>query len=129
VVFSGGVGTHPPSEAEAARDIAVEHGVPLAACLLEHESHSTEENAELTAKLLAPRGVREVIVVSDPYHLLRARQYFRLAGLSALPSPALLSDRNMTATERIYWTFREAFALLIHPSLWFARAPSGLENS
>src|SRR3954469_13811206 len=123
VVFSGGVGRYPPAEALAARDLALSLGTPLAACAVETESHSTAENAAFTARLLRARGLSEAILVSDPYHLLRARQYFWRAGIRALPSPALLSERNLSLPERCYWTVREAFALLLHPALWFAREP------
>lgn len=123
VVLSGGVGRHPPAEAVAARDVALSMGVPAQACEVEVESHSTAQNAAFTARLLRARGLSEVILVSDPYHLLRARQYFWREGLHVLPSPALLSERNLSLPERCYWTAREAFALLVHPSLWFVREP------
>jgi uncharacterized SAM-binding protein YcdF (DUF218 family) len=124
VVLSGGVGRYPPAEAMAARDVAVSRGVPPDACVVETESHSTAENAAFTARLLRARGLSEAILVTDPYHLLRARQYFWRAGIRAIPSPALLSERNLSLPERCYWTVREAFAILLHPSLWFAREPA-----
>ncbi len=65
-----------------------------------------------------------MVVVSDPYHLLRARQYFRLHGFEVATSPAFLTERNMRALDRFYWTVREAFALLLHPLVLFAREPS-----
>jgi uncharacterized SAM-binding protein YcdF (DUF218 family) len=123
VVFSGGVGRYPPAEALAARDHALTLGIPPAACAVETDSHSTAENAAFTARVLRARGLSEAILVSDPYHLLRARQYFWRAGVRVLPSPALLSGRNLSLPERCYWTVREAFALLLHPALWFAREP------
>ena len=48
-------------------------GVPATACVLEDQSHSTHQNAELTVPLLRERGVDEVLLVSDGYHLLRAQ--------------------------------------------------------
>lgn len=124
VIFSGGRGRYPPAEAEAARDLALSRGVPASACELEMESHSTGENAAFTARLLRARGISEVILVSDPYHLLRARQHFWRQGVRVHTSPALLSERHLGLLERWYWTVREAFALLLHPSLWFAREPA-----
>jgi uncharacterized SAM-binding protein YcdF (DUF218 family) len=123
LVFSGGVGVNPPSEARVMLALATRLGVPAEACILEEESHSTEENARLAAKLLRTLGARRVVVVSDPYHLLRARQYFRLNGLDVATSPALETERNLNAVDRFYWTVREAIALLLHPRVLLARAP------
>jgi len=121
LVFSGGVGDHPPSEAQVMRALAVQLGVPVEACSLEEQSHSTEQNARYSAELLRSLGAQRVVVVSDPYHLLRARQYFRLQGFEVATSPALLTERNLHAVDRFYWTVREAFALLLHPRVLLAR--------
>ena len=98
------------------RDLAVRLGVPSEACLLEEQSHSTEQNARFSSEVLRSLGARRVVVVSDPYHLLRARQYFRLHGFEVATSPALLTERNMWLLDRFYWTVREAAALLLHPT-------------
>ena len=123
LILSGGVGVNPPSEARVMRALAVRLGVPEEACLLEERSHSTAENARYSAELLRELGARRVVVVSDPYHLLRARQYFRLQGFEVDTSPALLTERNLDLVDRVYWTVREAFALLLHPRVLLARAP------
>jgi uncharacterized SAM-binding protein YcdF (DUF218 family) len=120
LLFSGGVGVNPPSEAHVMRALAVRLGVPEEVCLLEEQSHSTEQNARFSAEVLRSLGARRVVVVSDPYHLLRARQYFRLHGLEVATSPALLTERNLRALDRFYWTVREAAALLFHPRVLFA---------
>src|SRR5947199_160404 len=73
IFFSGGASGTQPSEASIARDIAVAAGVPAAACVLEENSHSTADNAAFTTPLLRSRGISEVILVSDGYHLLRAQ--------------------------------------------------------
>lgn len=124
LIFSGGIGVNPPSEAQVMRALAVQLGVPPEACILEEQSHSTEQNARYSAELLRSLGARRVVVVSDPYHLLRARQYFRLQGFEVATSPALFTERNLHAVDRFYWTVREAFALLLHPRVLLAREPS-----
>ncbi|WP_224361579.1 YdcF family protein [Hyalangium versicolor] len=129
LVFSGGVGDNPPSEAQVMRSVAVQLGVPAEACLLEEQSHSTEQNSRYSAELLRSLGARRVVVVSDPYHLLRARQYFRLQGFEVATSPALLTDRNLDAWERFYWTVRESLALLLHPRVLLARSPATLASA
>ncbi len=123
VYFSGGRGANSPTEAEAMRDYAMTLGLPADAARVETESHSTEQNARRTSELLRAAGLRHVVVVSDPYHLLRARQYFRLEGFEVATSPALVSERNSDMLTRIHWTLREAVALLLHPTVLFASAP------
>lgn len=123
LIFSGGLGDHAPTEAQVMLDLAVALGVPPEACVLEEQSHSTYDNAKFTAEILRSRGISEVVVVSDPYHLYRARQNFRLQGIEAKTVPALLSERNITLSMRVWSTFREAVALMRRPALFFARAP------
>jgi uncharacterized SAM-binding protein YcdF (DUF218 family) len=125
LLFSGGVGDHPPAEARVARDLAVSLGIPPEACILEEESHSTAENARFSAELLRARGISRVLLVSDPYHLYRARQSFRLEGIDAVTVPAAWSERNRKPLARLYWTGREVIALIRRPSLFFARPPTG----
>ncbi len=116
VIFSGGASGSLPSEASVARDIAVRLGVPPEACLLEEQSHSTFENAQLTAPLLNQRKIAEVLLVSDRYHLLRASLQFAQVAIRTQP---VGSDRRISARSHAYWTMREAFALLRRPAmLW-----------
>ena len=107
VVFSGGIGDFEPSEASVAAKVAIDAGVPAEACLLEQDSHSTRENARFTAKVLRERGITEVILVSDPYHLYRARWLFEREGLTVTTSPALEAERHRSWSLRAMWTVRE----------------------
>lgn len=54
------------------RDRAIRAGVPAAAILTECQSLHTLENAQFTAPMLAERGVQRVILVTSPFHQLRA---------------------------------------------------------
>ncbi len=74
LVLTGGVGTHPPSEASVAAALAHDEGVPRSAMILEERSTSTEENAREAAALI---DARRVLVVSDGYHVFRAERVFR----------------------------------------------------
>lgn len=78
IVLTGGLGTHAPTEAEAAAVVARGAGVPEAVLLLEDRSTSTEENARYAAQTLVARGVAapRVLVVTDSYHVFRARRVF-----------------------------------------------------
>lgn len=73
VVFTGGLGTFPPTEAQAAASFAQSLGLPADAITLEDRSTSTEENARNAAGTVA---ARRVLVVTDAYHVFRARRVF-----------------------------------------------------
>ncbi len=112
MVFSGGMAGTLPSEARVARDIAVKLGVPPEACVLEEASHSTFQNAQLTAPLLKQRQIDEVLLVTDGYHLFRANQQFKNVGIRSMP---VASERSLSSLDQAYWTVREALALLRRP--------------
>lgn len=78
VVFTGGLGAFPPSEATAAATYAAGLGLPVTATLLEDQSTSTEENAKFAAALLrqAQRPAARILVVTDAYHVFRATRVF-----------------------------------------------------
>ncbi len=87
LICSGGLA--PLSRAGAAEcpDIARllgDFGVPADAVRIEAESRTTAENAQETARLLAP-GTR-VLLVTSATHMARAVESFRRAGLDPIPA-------------------------------------------
>lgn len=56
-------------------------GVPASALVRERCSFDTRDNARFAAALLARRGVGSVVVVTCAWHLPRASELFRRAGL------------------------------------------------
>ncbi|MBU2960536.1 YdcF family protein [Citreicella sp. C3M06] len=83
VIGCGGIGRHGPSEAAVIVELCREAGVPGEALLCEERSATTLENLLYARPLLETLGTREVIVVSDLYHLPRALMVARRAGLVA----------------------------------------------
>jgi len=89
IICSGGTGAgRNRSEAAVCGEILQNLGVPVEAILLEERSRSTEENARFSTALIEARGWQRVILVSDGYHLLRARLLFERFGQPVLTSPA-----------------------------------------
>ena len=107
LVFTGGEGTHPPSEAQAAALRALKAGVPEAAIRTERESTSTEENARFAAAQLP---MRRVVVVSDAWHTHRVQRvfarYYPHVSTVGVDSPW---------EDRLYGAHREVLALA-----WYA---------
>ena len=94
LVPCGGLGRHPPTEAEAMRRLLIAEGVPDAAMLLEDRSTSTLENLRLARALL---GDRPVVIVTDRTHAPRARLIARGLGMDAVTSsPPLRGGRWRT---------------------------------
>ena len=83
LLLSGG-GAGPVAEAEFMRRLALANGVRESALLVESASHNTLENARETAWLLRSKDLRSVVLVSDWFHLPRARLLFQFAGLKVV---------------------------------------------
>jgi uncharacterized SAM-binding protein YcdF (DUF218 family) len=112
LILCGGVGGNPPSEAEVMRRLAVAAGVPADALMLEDKSHSTEENLANAKTLMDMHGWHSAIIVSDPFHLLRAEMMARDLGIEAYGSGASNSPTYTAAPLRTWYTAREAIALI-----------------
>jgi uncharacterized SAM-binding protein YcdF (DUF218 family) len=75
------------TEAEASAQYLVDRGVSADVIVLEGSGRTTSESMAGTADLLSQRGLDRVVVVTDPYHALRARLIAQAAGLTAYVSP------------------------------------------
>jgi uncharacterized SAM-binding protein YcdF (DUF218 family) len=100
------------SEAAAGRRYLVRRGVPNEAMLLESEGRTTLASLRAAARLLqddqgrAPR----VLLVSDPFHMLRLDLLARLEGLEPLPSPTRTSPISANGAVLEYM-LRESVAI------------------
>jgi uncharacterized SAM-binding protein YcdF (DUF218 family) len=54
---------------------------------IDNTSRTTRENASQAADLLLPAGVQRVVLVTDGWHLARARAQFELEGLEVISAP------------------------------------------
>ena len=86
VLVSGGtVEDATPPCAPLMRDFLVKLGVPATDILVEDQSRSTWENAVESYKLLKPRGISKVLLVTDAAHLFRAERCCRNQGMDVVP--------------------------------------------
>jgi uncharacterized SAM-binding protein YcdF (DUF218 family) len=84
-----GTRTNGVSEAAVRVDLARELGVPSTAILTVRTARTTREEAEQSAALLIPRGVRRILLVTDPLHMERARAVFVQNGFDVHPAPTV----------------------------------------
>jgi len=73
-------------EADAMVRFLVDLGVPGDKILLEQRSRNTYENAREAQRLLAARGMDQVLLVTSAYHMRRTQATFHAAGIRALPA-------------------------------------------
>lgn len=112
VLCSGGYrGPDGRREAEVCADLAQAAGVPISAIMLEPDSRTTEQNARYAAEILRRRSWESAVVVSDSFHLLRARWLFTREGVTVWTSPATRFGQAGNAPETLYFLLREIGAL------------------
>ena len=93
VVLTGGVADgDTASEAAVSRLYVLAAGVPDSALLLENEGRTTGQSLERVARLLRARRMTEVVLVSDPFHVLRAGRIAKRHGLVVRTSPTRTDD-------------------------------------
>lgn len=114
LIPTGGLGEHPPREAEIMARLLKEAGVPESAVLLEDRAVNTWESALLVAEISRRRGIREVRAVTDPLHCPRTVRAFREAGLRAWAEPVYSSPMW-----RVPWMRRGQFARELVASVWY----------
>ena len=87
LVPCGGLGRHPPAEASAMADLLHAAGVPAEAITCEYRSTNTAENLRFALPILDALGTRAPVIVTDAYHMPRARIIARRLGLAPRPAP------------------------------------------
>lgn len=104
LIVTGGTGTgDTTSEAAVSRRYVVAHGVPLAAVLLETEGRTTSQSMAGVAELMRRRHRRDVLLVSDPFHMLRLTIIARRHGLEPYASPTPTSP--IAASPTVRWKY------------------------
>ncbi|MGO5022035.1 YdcF family protein [Lawsonibacter sp. LCP25S3_G6] len=113
VVVSGGQGPdEPTTEAQAMADYLVERGVEEENILLEGESHNTTQNFQYSKELLSQEDIDcsdGVLVVSNGFHLTRARMLAQRAGFDNVST---LAAPESHLPSRLYMYIREPLALV-----------------
>lgn len=91
VIVSGGytAGVKAPSEAAVAAGFFARHRPEITPTELEETSTDTYESAMQLAPVLAKRAARNVMLVTDDVHMLRALATYRARGVDAIPFPVL----------------------------------------
>lgn len=98
------------SEAEVSRRWVMRAGVP-AAHILTTSGMTTRESMRDVSRLMKQRGLREAVLVSDPFHMLRLKLLAREMGLHGLTSPTRTSPISRSPGQERRFLLRESIGL------------------
>ncbi|MFC7441935.1 YdcF family protein [Laceyella putida] len=107
IVLSGGLGDNGIPEAEGMKRYLVARGVHANHLILEDRSSNTKENLKYTAELLKQQQWGNIAIVTHDYHMYRALNYARQAGIYASAAPV-----HSTVLFTPYHKARECLALV-----------------
>jgi uncharacterized SAM-binding protein YcdF (DUF218 family) len=111
LVFASGWG-----DAEEMATLLTQQGLPATAIDGEPCSRTTEENALFTAAQLQPKGVRQILLVTDPPHMLRSYLTFRSLGFEVLPHANPLPP-ELEGSRKAFLLVREYLGLVSYSML------------
>ncbi len=122
MILSGGMGRHPPSEAEAMREALVMAGIDDSILILEDRATSTLENIQYSVQLMDAHGWTSAIIVTDWFHLERSMRISRDHGISVSGAPVLDTILYTDEGLRCYYVWREIGAMTLYTwQRWFSQ--------
>ena len=114
MIFTGGFGDHDTtSEAAVGQRYAIGRGVPPRAILIENRGRSTAASLLEVAELMEAEPSRRVILVSDPFHMLRLWILARRFGMTPFSSPTRTSPISLTRYGEWKYVLGESFKVPI----------------
>ncbi len=114
IITTGGAGGDPHySEGQVGRDYLEAHGVPDANIIAETQGGDTDESAKRVAVILRANAMHTCLLVSDAYHMFRAKQMMAAQGVTAYISPRPGSIPK-TTVGRYLAALRESFSYLLY---------------
>lgn len=95
ILTTGGAGGDPVfTEGGVGRAYLVSRNVPSEAIIVEPEAETTLQSTAATAEIMRRMGLGSCIVVSDGYHIFRAKKMLEFRGLTVYGSPRPAPPRN-----------------------------------
>jgi uncharacterized SAM-binding protein YcdF (DUF218 family) len=114
MIFTGGSGERDTtSEAAVSQRYAIQRGIPTRSILIENSGRTTAESMQQVAVLMAAEPTRAVILVSDPFHMLRLYILSRRFGLTPYCSPTRTSPISLSRRESLKYVLAESIKVPI----------------
>jgi uncharacterized SAM-binding protein YcdF (DUF218 family) len=109
MILTGGSGVgDTTSEAETGKRYVMRRGVPEAAISLETNGRTTSESLHAVSLMMRDNQNRSVLLVSDPFHMLRLTILARRLGLQPHPSPTRTSPISANTAESLRYVAGES---------------------
>jgi Uncharacterized conserved protein len=114
IIFTGGFGDRDTtSEAAVGQRYAIAHGVPARNILIENSGRTTAQSLQQVAFLMEAEPTRSIILVSDPFHMLRLSILARRFGMTPYSSPTRTSPISMSRRESWKYVLAESIKVPI----------------
>lgn len=114
IITTGGAGKDPHfSEGQVGRDYLSSRGAPDANLIAETLGGDTDQSTQRVAVIMRANGMRSALLVSDAYHLYRAKKMMAAQGVAVYVSPRPDSVPK-TAGGRWLSAIREAFSYMLY---------------
>jgi uncharacterized SAM-binding protein YcdF (DUF218 family) len=102
------------TEAEAGRDYLARAGVPAGSLLAVPEGVDTLESMRAVGTAFAEQGWSSAVLVTDPWHAMRAERMAEDAGMTAESSPTRQGPAVQTRATQFRYILRETAAYLLY---------------
>lgn len=102
------------TEAEAGRDYLANAGVPRDALLAVPEGVDTLQSMQVVARAFQQRGWHSAVLVTDPWHAMRAQRMAEDSGMDATSSPTRQGPAVQTRATQFRYILRETAAYLLY---------------
>lgn len=102
------------TEAQAGQDYLVSKGVPSNAILPVRTGHDTLQSMRAVAAAFRAHGWKSAVLVTDPWHCLRARTMARDSGINASTSPEHTGPAVGSFTTDVHYIARETLAYVYY---------------
>jgi len=103
ILTTGGAGGDPVwTESEVGRKYLASRGVPVEDIILEPEGGSTAESTKAAAEIMRRMDLTTCILVSDGYHIYRAKRMLEKQGVRVYGSPRPTQSRDLWSQRWLY---------------------------
>jgi uncharacterized SAM-binding protein YcdF (DUF218 family) len=102
------------TEAEAGRDYLANAGIPGDALLAVPEGGDTLESMRVVSSAFEENGWNSAVLVTDPWHAMRAERMAEDAGIEAESSPTRQGPAVQTRATQFRYILRETAAYLLY---------------
>ena len=102
------------TEAEAGRDYLANAGVPRNALLAVPKGVDTLESMQAVASAFGEHGWHSAVLVTDPWHAMRAERMAQDSGIEAQSSPTRQGPAVQTRATQFRYILRETAAYLVY---------------